>query len=117
MVKMMFRWVIARVTLRRTSHNTNSGDIPNIFPTCSGVDSTGWPIELPGLGVGEQADFERCHLCQEGTWQRYGGLPFCKRHALQALASQGGPITLPAGCDGVVDGEGKGNHKKGENEP
>ncbi len=96
--------------------NSDNGDIANIFPAHSGVDASGWPIELPGVGVGEQADFDQCHVCQQGTWQRYGGLPFCKRHALQALASQGGPITSSAGCDGIIDGEDRGNHTKGEND-
>ena len=64
--------------------NADSGNITNIFPARSGVEPTGWPIELPGFGVGAQGDFERCHVCHEGTWQRYGRLPFCKRHALQA---------------------------------
>jgi hypothetical protein len=95
--------------------NFDSGDKTNISPAYSGVDSTGWPIELPGLGQREQANYERCHSCQLGTWQRYGGLPLCKRHALRALASRGGPKTLSLDCEGATDSDPKGNNKKGEN--
>jgi hypothetical protein len=95
----------------------NTRDAGIIFLDSREVESTGWPIALPGLGPAEHTEYEQCHACQQGTWQRYGGLPFCKRHALQALASQGGPITSSTGYDGSIDGEDKGNHTKGENEP
>jgi len=35
----------------------------------------------------------------------------------QALTGKGVPKTLSPDCDGVIDGEGKGTHTKGENEP
>ena len=76
--------------------------------------STGWPIALPGYGVGEQADYEQCHACQEGSWQRYGGVPFCRRHALEELRNPGSSKTSQLGCDRATDREAKGNHLKGE---
>ncbi len=68
--------------------NPDSGDTNNNFPDHSGLDTSGWPSELPGLGSRELADYERCHSCQKGTWARYGGLSLCKQHAVQALIRQ-----------------------------
>lgn len=95
--------------------NADKRDTEIIFSSCSAVDSTGWPIELPGMGPRELADYESCHSCQLGTWARYGGLPLCKQHALLALASMEGPKTLSGGCDRVTDNDREGNHKEGEN--
>jgi hypothetical protein len=92
----------------------NTGNTGIIFSDSPDVESTGWPIALPGYGPGEHTEYEQCHACQQGTWQRYGGVPFCKRHALQALRNQGSPNTLPAGCDRSTEGEDKPNHTKGE---
>ena len=97
-----------------TITNAEKRDTGIIFPSCSGVDSTGWPIELPGMGPRELADYERCHTCQLGTWARYGGLPLCKRHALLALASIEGPKTLSGDCDRGTDSDRQENHTKGE---
>jgi len=94
--------------------NSDSGNTQNIFPTATGVDSTGWPIELPGMGPREIGSRERCHSCEEGTWQRYGGLPLCKRHALEAFASVEGAKTCDLHSDSENDDEDNGNHEKGE---
>lgn len=83
-------------------------------PQTGGVDSTGWPIELPGLGLREIGSRERCHSCQEGTWQRYGGLPLCKRHAREALASHEGSNTCLLNYDSGMRSKDEGNHEKGE---
>lgn len=100
----------------RIQHETGcrSGTTGIIFSASPDVESTGWPIALPKFGPGEQTEFGQCHACQQGTWQRYGGLPFCKHHALQALNTQGSPKTLSEGCERSTDREGKGSHTKGE---
>lgn len=92
----------------------DTGDSGIIFLDSTGVDSTGWPIELIGMGPRETVSRERCHSCQEGTWQRYGEFPLCKRHALEALASQGGAKTWSVDCDRGKEGEGEENHRGGE---
>lgn len=97
--------------------HAGSGNITHIFPNCSGVESTGWPIELPGFGVGTQADFDQCHVCQEGTWQRYGGVPFCSLHAHRALRNHGSPKPSAVSCDSGSNDGGKGNHTQGGQEP
>ncbi len=88
--------------------------IPDRSAQPGGVDSTGWPAELVGIGLREQGEYERCHSCQEGTWSRYGGLPLCKRHALEALANQKGPKSLPADCDETIEGKDEATPTQGE---
>jgi hypothetical protein len=91
----------------------DTGDSRNIFPASTGVDSTGWPNELPGRGSREMESRERCHSCEEGTWQRYGGLPLCKRHALEAFANMGRSKTCVMNSDRRKEREYEGNHEKG----
>jgi hypothetical protein len=69
---------------------------------------------VPGLGPRELGEYDRCHSCQQGTWQRYGGLPLCKHHALQAAASQGGPKTCAVPSESGKEGQGDTNHEIGE---
>jgi hypothetical protein len=81
----------------------------------SGVDSTGWPIAIPELGSREHGGYERCHLCEEGTWQRYGGLPHCKQHAHAACTNMGGSKTAAVNSDRRKAPEYEATHEKGEN--
>ena len=93
------------------SHTGNTGII---FSDSPDMESTGWPIALPGYGPGEQTEFEQCQFCQQGTWQRYGGVPFCRLHAYRARSNHGSPKTSAVSCDSGRDDRGKGNHTKGE---
>ena len=95
----------------------HTGDTGSIFLDARDVESTGWPIALPELGPAEQTEYEQCHACQQGTWQRYGGVPFCKLHALRAMRNHGRPKTFSASCDSGRDDGDMGNHTKGDNEP
>lgn len=41
-----------------------------------------WPPEIPGLGKSIVGSFTPCERCGEGSWASYGGVPFCRRHAI-----------------------------------
>lgn len=68
-----------------------------------GVDSSGWPTELPDRGVRCSQSFTPCSACGVGTFVSYGGLAFCCRCAISVsttpLASNDGPKSPPEGSD------------------
>lgn len=95
--------VLATTEPREPDIQASLTSISSVQP--GGIDSTGWPIALLGLGPRELGTHERCHACEEGTWQRYGGLPFCKRHAREAFASQRGPQPCAEDSEGGSEGK------------
>ncbi len=74
-----------------SQHETdrNTGDTEIIFPDSPDLESTGWPIALPRFGPGEHTEFEQCHACPQGTWQRYGGVPICNASCARTLGETG----------------------------
>jgi hypothetical protein len=49
--------------------------------TPTGLESL-WPLEITGMGKSTVGSFTPCERCGEGTWTSYGGVPFCRRHAM-----------------------------------
>lgn len=75
------------------------------------VDSTGWPIAIPGLGSRQIGSCASCYACDEETWARYGGRPHCKHHALQGLANDSGSKTYNMNSESSDEGEDLENHE------
>ena len=103
-------------TLVSTRQTATPGTPRSFSPDSPDLESTGWPIALPRFGPGEHTEFEQCHACPQGTWQRYGGVPIVSIMRSNTRET-GGPKTLSMDCDRPTEGEDKGNHTKGEDEP
>lgn len=63
-------------------------------------DGTGWPREIPGLGLKRIGAFGRCADCGAGTWTTYGARALCQSDAratarATAATSTGGDCGTP----------------------
>jgi hypothetical protein len=65
----------------------------------AGIDPSGWPAELPGVGPRCPRSFTPCHACGAGTWVSYGDAAFCRLCAVAAYtappAGNGAPKSSP----------------------
>ena len=70
------------VEFSRIRRTNEAGEHPHTSDSISGGLVSLWPSEITGMGTQILGSFTPCEICREGTGTSYGGVPFCRRHAI-----------------------------------
>lgn len=74
----------AEFTCFRRTQKTH--DYPYATDPTPGGPVSPWPSEIAGRGKLIVGPFTPCSICGDGAWSSYGGVYFCRRHAIAEAA-------------------------------